>query len=189
MVRVTFACFFCGSPSPIWMSILPFHQGMHIIEVLKRLVGFQGLSQRPLGTCGPTWPTCGPKQVCTTAQLLGSVCCSWRAPSLSLAIPRLWTTIYLKLLTTGSFTKHERHGQNALIHSDSDKREPRNYLTLKQIFKVFWLLVPSGAARNDTTKYPAVFGFLVLSLIGRTIDNDPNIRLAYRCQSRNWVDW
>ena len=37
--------------------------------------------------------------------LLGSVCRSWRA--LSLAIPRLWTTLYLKLPTTGLFTKYE----------------------------------------------------------------------------------
>ncbi|KAI6167970.1 hypothetical protein EDD17DRAFT_1460349, partial [Pisolithus thermaeus] len=38
--------------------------------------------------------------------LLGSVCRSWRA--LSLAIPRLWTTLYLRLPTSGTFVKqHE----------------------------------------------------------------------------------
>lgn len=37
--------------------------------------------------------------------LLGSVCRSWRA--LSLAIPRLWTTLYLRLPTSGPFVKQQ----------------------------------------------------------------------------------
>ena len=106
MVRIKLSCFFCGSfitglnvnltisqyVPKIHDSCLTFSliQGMHIIEVLKRLIGVQGLLHC-VATHGCSWPTCGAKQACAAA---GVLCPQSVDDALSLKLP-----------TAGSFTK------------------------------------------------------------------------------------
>ncbi|KAL4064451.1 hypothetical protein J3A83DRAFT_4067547, partial [Scleroderma citrinum] len=66
-------------------------------EIMSRIFEF-------CGDIGARGPHAEPSK--RAPLLLGSVCRSWR--TLSLAIPRLWTTLYLKLPTTGAFVKQEK---------------------------------------------------------------------------------
>lgn len=65
-------------------------------EIMSRIFEF-------CGDIGARGPHAEPSK--RAPLLLGSVCRSWRA--LSFAIPRLWTTLYLRLPTGGTFVKQE----------------------------------------------------------------------------------